>query len=75
MVVLNNEEYRIYKEHLADKTSWVDHKGYVGEHLVTFDGKTAYNLFTDYPYELTEEQLVLFNKEHPFWAEFFKDRK
>ena len=75
MVVLNNEEYMIYKEHLADKTSWVDHKGYVGEHLITFDGKVAYNLFTDYPDSFSEDQLKLFDLEHPFWAKYFASRR
>ena len=75
MVVLNSKEYRIYKEHLSDISSWVDHKGYIGEHLVTFDRKIAYNLFTDYPARFSDDQLELFDKEHPFWAEYFASRR
>ena len=55
--------------------SWVDNPERIGEMLFTFDGKRIFNLFRDYPHELTEEQKRLFDSENPFWAEFFKDRK
>lgn len=33
-----------------------------------------YNLFKDYPYNLTSEEKEIFDKENPYWADFFKDR-
>ena len=37
----------------------------------TFDGKTVYNLFRDYPGKLTKEQKALFDAENPYWADYF----
>ena len=47
----------------------------IGEILFSFDKKKIYNAWIDYPYNLTEEEKKLFDKENPYWAEFFKDRK
>lgn len=52
---------------------WLD-TDTIGDYLFTFDGKTIYNLFADYPYELTEEELNIFNREEPYWSNFFRDR-
>lgn len=57
------------------KFEWVDNPDQIGEMNFTFDGKKIFNLFQDYPHELTKEQKALFDKENPFWADFFKDRK
>ena len=57
------------------KFEWVDNPDQIGEMNFTFDRKKFFNLFQDYPHELTEEQKALFDKENPFWADFFKDRK
>lgn len=57
------------------KFQWVENPDQIGEMNFTFDGKRIYNLFQDYPYELTEEQKKIFDEANPFWAEFFKDRK
>lgn len=54
--------------------TWIDNPDRVGEMLFTFDGKKIFNLFRDYPHELTEEQKRIFDSENPYWAEFFKDR-
>lgn len=42
--------------------------------LFTFDGKTIYNLFRDYPHKLSPEEKRVFDLENPFWANYFKDR-
>lgn len=60
-----------YKNEETDKVWWVDNRGVIGEHLFSFDKKKIYNLFRDYPHELTEEELKIFNEENPFWKEFF----
>lgn len=54
--------------------SWIENPDTVGEMLFTFDGERIFNLFRDYPHELTEEQKRIFDSENPYWADFFKDR-
>lgn len=63
-----------YKNKNTDQIWWVDNYDKVGEHLFTFDKKKIYNLFADYPYKLTKEEKEIFDKENPFWRDFFKDR-
>lgn len=65
-----------YKENDSDKVWWVD-TGWleVGLMLITFDKKKFYNLFADYPHNMTPEEVEIFDKENPFWADFFSNRK
>ena len=56
------------------KFEWIDNPEYIGERLFTFDGEKQYNLFRDYPHALSNEERKLFDKENPYWADFFKDR-
>lgn len=65
----------LYKNNPNDRISWVDNSGEIGVWLFTFDGKTFFNLFADYPHKLTPEQIEIFNKENPYWVEFFEDRQ
>lgn len=67
---LNN----FYKNNESDSIWWVDNQDTIGEHLFTFDKKRIFNLFQDYPHELTAEEKKIFDEENPEWAEFFKDR-
>lgn len=46
----------------------------VGEWLFSFDKKQVFNMFADYPHNLTPEQKKIFDEENPEWCEFFKDR-
>ena len=46
----------------------------IGPLYITFDKKTIYNLFGDYPDNMTPEQVALVKKEMPYWAEFFEVR-
>ena len=62
-----------YKNDPNDKIWWIDKLDSFGEHLFSFDKKTIFNLFRDYPYKLTKEQKELFDKENPYWKKFFKD--
>lgn len=51
--------------------------GYYGERggvYYSFDKKKIYNLWVDYPYNMTEEEIQLFQEDVPFWADFFRDR-
>ena len=63
-----------YKQNNTDKIWWLDNKGTKGEFVFSFDKINTFNLFEDYPWKLTREQLAIFNRENPFWANFFKDR-
>ena len=64
-----------FKENKNDKIWWLDNGDEVkGEFIFSFDKKTEFNLFADYPYKLTKEQKAVFDKENPDWADFFKDR-
>ena len=65
---------KFYKNKRTDKIWWIDTSNRVGEWLFSFDKRTVFNLFTDYPYKLTAEQKAIFDKENPFWAEFFQER-
>jgi len=63
----------IYKENKGDKVSWVEKSDTIGEFLFTFDMKKVYNLFGDYPNKLSVEEWITFNKENPYWENFFKE--
>ncbi len=56
------------------KFEWVDNPDRIGERLFTFDGKKIYNLFRDYPHALSPIEKELFDRENPYWVDFFKDR-
>lgn len=70
----NLPEYIFYKEHKNDTIYWVDHVGEIGELLISFDKKKIYNLFTDYPWKFTPKEKEIFDKENPYWADFFNWR-
>lgn len=64
----------LYKENETDIIAWVDNTKVIGERLFTFDGIKIYNLFADYPHNLSKEEKAIFDKENPYWCDFFKDR-
>ncbi len=76
--------YTFYKENKGDKIYWVDHNvimpmtneisGVLGELLISFDRHKIFNLWCDYPWKFTPEQKALFDKENPYWANFFERR-
>lgn len=59
------------KNNPDDQIWWVNDPEKVGEWLFSFDQKTVFNLFRDYPHKLTPEQKAVFDEENPFWADFF----
>lgn len=63
-----------YKDNPRDAIWWKD-TDTKGEFIFSFDKKKEYNLFRDYPDKMTKEEVELFDKENPYWADFFKDRK
>lgn len=65
-----------YKNNDTDVIWWLDNADEkVGEWIFSFDKKTTYNMFADYPHNLTPKQKEIFDKENPFWKEFFADRQ
>ena len=64
-----------FKKGKNDKIWWLDPGDEYGVFVFSFDKKTQYDLFEDYPNKLSEKQLEVFNKENPFWASFFKKEK
>ena len=65
----------VYKNKKTDKIWWIENLDTDGEFLFSFDKKKIFNLFADYPHNLTKEQKEIFDSENPYWADFFKDRK
>ncbi|EJZ86479.1 hypothetical protein HMPREF9241_01104 [Schaalia turicensis ACS-279-V-Col4] len=45
-----------------------------GPILVTFDKRTIFNLWTDFPSKFTPEQIQIMREEEPYWYEFFMPR-
>lgn len=53
---------------------WIRNPDQKGERQFTFDGKRIFNLYRDYPHELSPEEKEEFDKTNPFWADYFKER-
>lgn len=60
-----------YKNEPNDQIWWLDVEDVIGEFLFSFDKEKIFNLFEDYPQNLTKEQKEIFDRENPFWKEFF----
>jgi hypothetical protein len=71
-----------YKNGINDTIWWAEEGEFDGDiwmpddgvMLFSFDKKTVFNLFRDYPWKLTAEQKAIFDRENPYWADFFRDR-
>lgn len=68
------DNWESYKHKETDKITWIALENVDGEFWFTFDGVHCFNLFADYPHNLTKEQKSIFDKENPYWVDFFKDR-
>ena len=64
-----------YKNNKTDAIWWGSDPNIIGEWLCSFDKKKVYNLFKDYPWELSPDEKALFDRENPYWKDFFKDRQ
>lgn len=64
-----------FKNEETDTIWWLDNGDEKkGIFIFSFDQKKKYNLFEDYPHNMTPEEVVIFNNENPFWQDFFKER-
>lgn len=65
-----------YKENENSNVWWLDNGDDIkGVMIFSFDKRKQYNLFQDYPHNMSKDEVELFDKENPFWVDFFKDRK
>ena len=62
-----------YHEEEGQKVWWRDDLDGKGLFLFSFDRKKTFNLFEDYPHNLTEEQRRIFDAENPYWVNFFTE--
>ena len=69
-----NSEYIWEKDEEGGSIWWKHYFNRIGTLIISFDRKKEYNLFTDYPWKLTAKEKEIFDKENPYWKEFFKDR-
>ncbi len=69
------EEVIWKKEKRTDKISWK----FCGKDEMVFrfdeNADKEFYMFRDYPWNMTPEEVAIFDKENPYWADFFKDRK
>lgn len=63
-----------YKSEKGENVLWAYPIGCRGVDIFTFDKKTIYYMWEDYPHTLTPEQKAIFDRENPYWADFFKGR-
>lgn len=63
-----------YKNESTDTIWWKDNNQ-IGVWEFSFDKKKTFNMFQDYPEKLTKEQKDIFDKENPYWKEFFAERQ
>lgn len=64
-----------YKDRPSDKIWWLEVLNEKGLWLFSFDKEKIYNMFSDYPWNMSAEEVEIFDEEQPYWAEFFRDRK
>ena len=58
------EKKRFFKQNKGDTIWWVDNEE-MGTWEFSFDKKTTFYMFQDYPWKLTAEQTAIFDRENP----------
>lgn len=61
-----------YKNEETDKVWWKDDDKVVGELVFSFDKKTEFNFWQDYPHKLTPEQKDAFDAENAILVQDLK---
>lgn len=60
---IKDEDFYKEKKNKNSKIWWTNKIGVTGELNISFDRKKIYNLFEDYPYNMTKEEIEVFEKE------------
>lgn len=64
------------KNNTEDIIWWLDNGADTkGEWVFSFDKKRRFSMFADYPWKLTPEQKEVFDRENPYWRDFFSSRQ
>lgn len=63
-----------YKNKETDLIWWKE-TDKIGVWEFSFDKNKVFNMFRDYPHELSAEEKEIFDKENPYWKDFFKERE
>lgn len=64
-----------FKKNEGDEIWWIEDLECIDRFLFSFDKIKIFNLYKDYPHNLSIEQKRIFDKENPYWKNFFKDRQ
>lgn len=64
-----------FKKNEGDEIWWIEDLECIDRFLFSFDKIKIFNLYKDYPHNLSIEQKRIFDKENPYWKDFFKDRQ
>ena len=64
-----------YKDRPSDRIWWLEVINEKGLWLFSFDRENIYNMFQDYPDNMTDEEVKIFDEENPYWADFFRERR
>lgn len=70
----NISDFQIQDDNGGKRIWWARSLKYIGRHYFTFDKQNFYNLFSDFPYKLTKEEIKIFIEDEPYWADFFESR-
>lgn len=68
---MQNNDVEFYKKNPRDKIWWIKDPNVIGMFKFTFDKKKIYNMYEDYPNNLTIKEKVIFDSENPFWDHYF----
>lgn len=68
-------KWKFFKNNPNDVVWWVKNTDTIGDFLFSFDKENIYNLFADYPHNLSKDEKAVFDKENQYWVNFFKDRQ
>lgn len=59
------------KQNPNDTIWWLVNPEKRGEMVFSFDKRKLFNLFKDYPDNLSAKEKAIFDRENPFWVSFF----
>lgn len=65
-------DYHFIKNKESDSIFWVDQTEMKGEFMFTFDKKKIFNLFADYPHNLSPKQKKTFDRRKSILGEILR---